>query len=55
MVGPGERDRPWQIDTISGATVSSKAVASIAAGAAAEWVPRLAARRGDFSAGEDAP
>lgn len=54
-VGPGEREQPWQIDTISGATVSSKAVANITASAAAEWVPRLAAHIGDFSAGEDEP
>ena len=49
-VGPGQREFPWQIDTISGATVSSKAVASITADAAARWIPRLAAH--DVSGGE---
>lgn len=40
-VKPGAKTAPWQIDTITGATVSSAAVARMVARSAAVWVPRL--------------
>ena len=37
----GTKSDPWQVDTITGATISSSAVANIIGGSAAFWVPRL--------------
>jgi electron transport complex protein RnfG len=37
----GTKNQPWQVDTITGATISSSAVANIIAGSAAFWVPRI--------------
>lgn len=37
----GTKAEPWQVDTITGATISSSAVANIIGGSAAFWVPRL--------------
>ena len=41
LARPGRQRRPWQIDGISGATVSSRAVARIVGEAAARWAPLL--------------
>lgn len=41
LVRAGRDRRPWQIDAISGATVSSRAVASIIATSSAHWVPQI--------------
>ena len=35
----GEKTRPWQIDGITGATISTQAVASILHGSAGQWIP----------------
>lgn len=40
-VPPGEKDEPWQVDTITGATISSTAVATALAESTATWVPRV--------------
>jgi electron transport complex protein RnfG len=40
-VPAGKKTQPWQIDSLSGATVSSRAVAAIIRASAALWVPRL--------------
>lgn len=48
FVKPGHKTQPWQIDGISGATVTSQAVASIVSDGAAFWVPRVVARKSDF-------
>lgn len=37
----GTKNEPWQVDTITGATISSSAVANIIASSAAFWVPRI--------------
>lgn len=37
----GTKSEPWQVDTITGATISSSAVANIIGASAAFWVPRL--------------
>jgi len=39
---PGTKNRPWQIDSISGATISSRAVINIINISANEWIPLLA-------------
>ena len=43
VVKPGKKTSPWQVDTISGATITSTAVADIAGDAARRWVPRVEA------------
>lgn len=47
----GEKDEAWQVDGITGATISSKAVAKIVGESAAAWAPAIKARRADFAAG----
>ncbi len=41
-VKTGSKTQPWQIDSISGATISSRAVADILAASTAHWIPELA-------------
>ncbi|NND68125.1 MAG: FMN-binding protein [Halioglobus sp.] len=48
LVKPGEKTAAWQIDAISGATITSTAIATMLADSAAVWVPRLHARRAEF-------
>ncbi len=40
-VKTGSKTQPWQIDSISGATISSRAVADILAASTAHWIPKL--------------
>jgi len=40
-VKSGEKTQPWQVDGITGATISSKAIADILDGSGGEWVPRV--------------
>lgn len=40
-VKPGEKEQPWEVDTITGATITSSAVARMLDESAAFWVPRL--------------
>jgi len=47
-VPAGTKTEPWQVDAISGATVSSRAVARIVGESTARWVPRLASRLEEF-------
>jgi electron transport complex protein RnfG len=44
----GEKKNPWEVDGITGATISSTAVARMLDASAAEWVPRIRARLDDF-------
>jgi electron transport complex protein RnfG len=48
MVKPGEKESPWQIDGITGATISSRAVAQMLRQSSAWWIPRVARNREDF-------
>ncbi len=50
-VKPGEKEHPWQVDGITGATISSVAIANILRRSTAERIPALHARRGDFERG----
>lgn len=50
----GQKQHPWQIDGITGATVTSRAIADMLARSAAVWIARVAAHRTDFRA-EDRP
>lgn len=40
-VKPGKKTQAWQIDTITGATISSKAVAEILQNSASHWIPLI--------------
>jgi len=47
-VAAGQRVNRWELDGITGATVTCRAVAEMLRDATAVWVPKLAARRQDF-------
>jgi electron transport complex protein RnfG len=47
-VKPGKKIHPWQIDTISGATVSSKAVVNMISSSASQWIPTVQKHLKDF-------
>jgi len=44
----GTKEHPWQIDAITGATISSNAMATILDRSASFWVPRIRRRLDDF-------
>lgn len=48
----GKKTEPWQVDGITGATVSSKAIGNILAASSSRWVPLVKQRRADLDAGE---
>lgn len=48
FVKPGEKTTDWQIDGISGATITSRTVAKILSEGTRNWVPKLWQRRADF-------
>ena len=51
-VKQGEKTEPWQVDSITGATISSVAIADILNGSAEYWVPRIQTHLDDFKGGE---
>ncbi len=42
FVKPGQKNAAWQIDGISGATISSTAIAKMLSESSAQWIPRVA-------------
>lgn len=50
-VANGTRERAWEIDGITGATISSKAIAALLRDSAALWLPRLRLHRGVLEQG----
>ncbi len=44
----GAKEHPWQVDGITGATVSSVAIAGILRKSSAFWIPRIGRRIDDF-------
>ncbi|TWT79039.1 Electron transport complex protein RnfG [Planctomycetes bacterium CA13] len=48
FVKPGEKSEPWQIDGISGATISSRATADMLHESTGEWIPKVHKRTNDF-------
>jgi len=50
----GKKEHPWQVDGITGATISSVAVGGMLRESTAFWIPRIRARLDDFRR-EDAP
>lgn len=54
FVKPGSKTSPWQIDGITGATISSQAVAEMLRESVVEWIPRVGSRGIDFvTSGEE--
>ncbi len=51
VVRHGTKSQPWQIDAITGATVSSTAVAKILRESSAFWAPRIRQHLDDFRQG----
>jgi electron transport complex protein RnfD len=49
FVKPGQKTADWQIDGITGATITSKTVTKILSEGSAYWVPRLWQQRAEFS------
>tara|TARA_R110002073_G_scaffold229781_3_gene390650 strand:- start:2369 stop:3091 length:723 start_codon:yes stop_codon:yes gene_type:complete len=50
FVKSGNKSNPWQIDGITGATISSRATAAMIGDSAADWIPRVYPRLADFTA-----
>jgi len=48
FVPHGTKESPWQIDGLSGATVTSRAIADIVSESTRYWIPRIVARIEDF-------
>jgi electron transport complex protein RnfG len=51
-VKAGAKEHPWQVDTITGATISSVAIADMLASSTAWWIPRIQRSRDDFRIAE---
>jgi electron transport complex protein RnfG len=51
-VKSGEKESAWQVDGITGATISSEAVADMLDRSADAWIPRIRARLDDFRVAE---
>jgi Na+-translocating ferredoxin:NAD+ oxidoreductase subunit G len=49
FVKPGTKTEPWQVDGITGATISSRATAVMIGESAAHWIPRIESRMNDFT------
>ena len=48
----GEKTKPWEVDGITGATISSMAIADLLDRSAQYWVPRIRSNLRDFQGGE---
>ena len=48
VVRPGKKEHAWQIDSITGATISSKAVGKIIQQSASVWIPLITQNLQDF-------
>ena len=44
----GQKQHPWQVDVITGATISSVAIAAILRNSTAWWIPRISRSLDDF-------
>lgn len=49
FVRSGNKTAPWQVDGITGATISSRAIATMLGESAAGWIPLIQSRKSDFS------
>jgi electron transport complex protein RnfG len=53
FVKAGEKTSPWQIDGITGATISSRAIAEMLRDSSADWMPRIYPNRSDFQRNQE--
>mgnify|MGYP001814147262 CR=1 FL=1 len=53
LVKPGEKEHPWQIDGITGATISSQAIADMLRDSTGVWIPRVIASQSVFENGHE--
>lgn len=53
FVKPGEKQSAWQIDGISGATITSRAIADMLRESTKRWIPVVNERRDDFDANSE--
>jgi Na+-translocating ferredoxin:NAD+ oxidoreductase subunit G len=49
LVTAGSKTNPWDIDGISGATITSRAIADMLRASSQHWIPRLFRRQDDFT------
>lgn len=52
FVAPGKKTQPWEVDGISGATITSTAVSTLLRESTAYWIPRIHDSLSDLSRGE---
>ncbi len=52
-VKQGEKQHPWEVDGITGATISSRAIGDILGASTMEWVPLIYQQRGNFELNRD--
>jgi electron transport complex protein RnfG len=48
FVKPGKKEQSWQVDGITGATISSTAIANILSASTSYWIPRIRRSLDDF-------
>lgn len=48
FVKPGQKQFPWQIDGISGATITARAIASMLRKSTNRWIPLVNRQRSEF-------
>lgn len=53
FVKPGEKTNAWEIDGITGATISSRAMAKMLRESTATWIPKLVPNKDGFSKTEE--
>jgi len=53
FVKAGDKTEPWQIDGITGATISSRAVADILSRSTSLWIPRVHRQRDRFNSASE--
>ncbi|KAA1259182.1 Electron transport complex protein RnfG [Rubripirellula obstinata] len=52
FVKPGEKTEAWQIDGITGATISSRAITKMLSESTGRWIPKLHPHQADFATRE---
>lgn len=52
LVKPGKKTNPWEVDGITGATISSAAIADMLDRSASFWIPLVQRRADDFKRGD---
>jgi electron transport complex protein RnfG len=55
FVKPGEKTSAWQIDGITGATITSRATATMLRESSIYWIPKVRAKQATFSKPKQAP